>query len=118
MVIIFSVSALRDTFGLAVEPRSDLIKIPFKPSRLARSSHVSGMSVKPALCRQSGGGLVWIGLEDRPDLQPRYLIFTKHNNTEHQVRLDFFLCQRARKWRTPDSSLRRPFTRSTAVRSP
>ena len=33
----------------------------------------------------------WSGLEDGPDQQPRYLIYTKHSNTEHQVRLDFFV---------------------------
>ena len=36
---------------------------------------------------------VWLcsGLEDGLDQQPRYLIYTKHNNTEHLVRLDFLV---------------------------
>ena len=62
--------------------------------------------------------VVRFGLEDGLDQQPRYLIYTKHNNTEHQVRLDFFWCPLTRKWCAANSSLRRPFTRSTAVRSP
>ena len=34
--------------------------------------------------------VIRFGLEDGLDQQPGYLIYTKHNNTEHQVRLDFF----------------------------
>ena len=33
----------------------------------------------------------WSGLEDGLDQQPHYLIYTKHNNTEHQVGLDFWV---------------------------
>ena len=90
-MIIFSVSTLRDSLGFTAECRPDSTKNPFKPSRLAQTFHASGMSVWPALCRQSGGGLIWFGLEDGLDQQPRYLIYTKHNNTEHRVRLDLLV---------------------------
>ena len=33
----------------------------------------------------------WFGLEGGLDQLPRYLIYTKHNNTEHQARLDFLV---------------------------
>ena len=84
-MIRFSVSTLRNSFGFAAESGPDLTKNPFKPSRLAQTFHALGMSVQPALCRQSGGSLVWFDLEDGLDQQSRFLIYTKHNNTEHQV---------------------------------
>ena len=84
-MIRFSVSTLSNSFGFAAESGPDLTKNPFKPSRLAQTFHALGMSVQPALCRQSGGGLVWFDLEDGLDQQSRFLIYTKHNNTEHQV---------------------------------
>ena len=95
LVIRFSVSTLRDSFGFAAEPRPDLTKNPFKPSRLAQTFHASDMSVQSALCRQSSDGLVWFGLEDGLDQQLRYLIYTKHNNTEHRLRLYFLVSTHA-----------------------
>ena len=60
LVIIFSVSTLRDSFGFAAESRPESTKYPFKASGHAQTFHASDMSVLPALCRQSGGGLVWL----------------------------------------------------------
>ena len=39
MVIVFSVSTLRDSLGFAAESRHDSTKNPFKPTRRVQSSH-------------------------------------------------------------------------------
>ena len=57
----------------------------------------------------------WSGLEDGLDQQPRYLIYTKHNNTEHQVSLDFLMSthpQVARSEFVLETAIH-PFTRSS-----
>ena len=84
----FSVSTLRDSLGFAAESRPVSTKktVQTEPTGaiFPRFRHVFIARAVQAVWR-------WSELEDGLDQQPRYLIYTKHKNTEHQVRLNILM---------------------------
>ena len=85
------VPTLHDSFGFAAKFRLDSTKKPVQKwasgCKFPHFRHVYTARIVQAVKQWSD----LVGLENRLDQQPRDLVYTKHNHTKHQMRLDFFV---------------------------